>query len=206
MLTKNQRILKRSFDIVLTLFILPILILPVLILLAVATISTGKKGLFVQKRVGWRGDLFRLYKIRTLKGSVHKDVNDIKDNETRIGRWLRIHKLDELPQVINVLIGNMSWVGPRPDVPGYADKLEGEDRIILSIRPGITGPATIKYKNEDALLLTKHDPMKYNDEVIWPDKVSINKLYIKNWSLKKDVFYILASIFNLDKSIKRNNL
>ena len=87
----------------------------------------------------------------------------------------------------------MSFVGPRPDVPGYADKLKGEDRIILSVRPGITGPASIKYKNEEELLATKEDPKKYNDTVIWPDKVAINKEYVKNWSLKKDIEYILRT-------------
>ena len=106
----------------------------------------------------------------------------------------RKYKIDELPQLINVLKGDMSFVGPRPDVPGYADKLEGEDRIILSIKPGITGPATLKYKNEEEILANVDDPVKYNNQVIWPDKVKINKEYIKNWSLKKDIEYILKTI------------
>lgn len=197
MLTENQRLLKRAFDIVLVVVVLPLLLLPLLILFVLVTIITGKNGLFVQRRVGYQGAIFNLYKIRTLKGKDHKDIIDISESETRFGRWLRVNKIDELPQVFNVLIGNMSWVGPRPDIPGYADRLIGEDRIILSVRPGITGPATIKYKNEDILLLTKENPLKYNDEVIWPDKVAINKLYVQNWSLKQDVFYIIASIFNL---------
>ena len=87
-------------------------------------------------------------------------------------------------------------MGPRPDVPGYADLLEGDDRIILNVKPGITGPATIKYKNEDALLLKQKNPQQYNDEVIWPDKVKMNKEYVKNWSLQKDIIYLWASVFN----------
>ena len=85
-------------------------------------------------------------------------------------------------------------VGPRPDIPGYADQLQGDDRVILSVKPGITGPATIKYRDEDQLLLSQVDPMKYNDEVIWPDKVAINKEYVMNWSFWKDVGYLYISI------------
>ena len=114
---------------------------------------------------------------------------------TKIGRFFRKTKIDELPQLINVLKGDMSFVGPRPDVPGYADRLQGEDRIILSVKPGITGPATLKYKNEEEILAKVDNPEKYNDEVIWPDKVRINKEYIKNWSLKRDIIYILKTIF-----------
>jgi lipopolysaccharide/colanic/teichoic acid biosynthesis glycosyltransferase len=200
MLAGNQRILKRIFDIVVTLVILPIVVFPLFIILVTVTISTGKNGLFVQNRVGYRGELFRLYKIRTLRGSGHKDAIEIHQNETKFGRWLRINKLDELPQVFNVLIGNMSWVGPRPDIPGYADKLEGEDRIILSVKPGITGPATLKYKNEDKILMILDNPLEYNDTVIWPDKVAINKLYVEHWSFRKDVYYLIASLFNINKT------
>ncbi len=96
---------------------------------------------------------------------------------------------------MNVLIGDMSLVGPRPDIPGYADLLKGEDRIILEIRPGITGPATIKYRNEDALLLQQEDPNRFNDEVIWPDKVKINRKYVSNWSLAGDIRYLWQSVF-----------
>jgi lipopolysaccharide/colanic/teichoic acid biosynthesis glycosyltransferase len=94
-----------------------------------------------------------------------------------------------------VLKGDMSWVGPRPDVPGYADLLKGDDRIILQLKPGVTGPATLKYKQEDALLLKQENPLAYNDTVIWPDKVAINKAYIQEWSLQKDIKYLLQSVF-----------
>jgi lipopolysaccharide/colanic/teichoic acid biosynthesis glycosyltransferase len=126
------------------------------------------------------------------KGSTVTTANDKRI--TKSGRFFRKYKIDELPQLINVLKGDMSFVGPRPDVPGYADKLEGEDRIILSIKPGITGPASLKYKNEEEILASEKNPKEYNDKIIWPDKVKINKEYIKNWSLKKDIEYIIKTI------------
>jgi lipopolysaccharide/colanic/teichoic acid biosynthesis glycosyltransferase len=101
--------------------------------------------------------------------------------------------------LINILRGEMSFVGPRPDVPGYADKLEGEDRIILSVRPGITGPASLKYRDEEEILSRVDDPKRYNDEVIWPDKVAINKAYIREWSLGKDIGYIVQTLTGASK-------
>lgn len=195
MLTKKQQHSKRFFDITVTLLLLPFAIIPVLLLLLIATLVTKANGLFVQTRIGQFGKPFQLYKIRTLKGTKHPDIVAIKNSETPFGKWLRRSKLDELPQLFNVLKGEMSWVGPRPDVPGYADKLEGEDRAILDLKPGITGPATLKYKNEEELLLQQINPLEYNDTVLWPDKVQINKKYSKNWSLRKDVAYVLQSIF-----------
>ena len=195
MLTKNQLRIKRIFDVSISIVILPFIIIPLILLLGIASVSTGKNGLFVQKRIGRFGKPFLCYKIRSLKGSAHHDVKAMKHNETPFGSWLRRTKLDELPQVINVLVGHMSWVGPRPDVPGYADQLTGDDRVILQVRPGITGPATLKYKNEDVLLLQQTDANTYNDTVIWPDKVAINKEYIRNWSLSKDLNYMFTSVF-----------
>jgi len=195
MLSKKQRFIKRIFDLVLSLLILPFVILPIIGLMFIASISTKQSGLFIQTRIGKNGIPFSFYKIRTLKGNDHKNIIEIKQNETRFGQWLRKSKLDELPQVFNVLNGSMSLVGPRPDLPGYADNLQGEDRIILEIKPGITGPATLKYKNEDELLLQQKNPTKYNDEVIWPDKVIINKEYMNNWNLQKDIKYLWVSLF-----------
>ncbi|MBA6363257.1 sugar transferase, partial [Colwellia sp. BRX8-8] len=106
----------------------------------------------------------------------------------------RKFKVDELPQLVNVLFGTMSFVGPRPDVPGYADLLEGDDRIVLTIKPGITGPASIKYKNEEELLAHQTDPKFYNDTVIWPDKVKINKEYISKYSFYTDIKFILKTV------------
>ena len=195
MLTSRQLRIKRIFDLSLSIILLPFLVVPLLILMVMASASTQESGFFVQKRIGAGGKTFDLLKIRTLKGKRHKDIVEIKNSETSFGRWLRRTKLDELPQLFNVLRGDMSWVGPRPDIPGYADKLEGDDRIILSVMPGITGPATIKYRNEDELLMKQENPLEYNDTVIWPDKVKINKDYIKNWSLSKDIKYLFSSVF-----------
>jgi lipopolysaccharide/colanic/teichoic acid biosynthesis glycosyltransferase len=163
----------------------------------VATFETRSNGLFVQQRVGKDGKLFYVYKIKTMKNVAGIDTTITVSNDMRItksGKFFRDTKIDELPQLWNVFKGDMSFVGPRPDVAGYADQLKGEDRVILSIRPGITGPASLKYKNEEALLAKQSDPKKYNDEVIWPDKVKINKAYIKEWSLKKDIQYIIKTI------------
>lgn len=195
MLSSQQHILKRIFDLLFSILLLPVVVPIVFVLWVLASISTGNNGWFVQTRIGHQGKAFKLYKIRTLKGRNHQTIEEMKAMETNFGRWLRTTKLDELPQIFNVLKGDMSWVGPRPDIPGYADKLEGEDRIVLTVRPGITGPATLKYKKEDQLLLHQTEPKKYNDEVIWPDKVAINRAYIKNWSFQKDLRYLLRSVF-----------
>ena len=113
---------------------------------------------------------------------------------TNLGKFFRKKKIDELPQLINVLLGQMSFVGPRPDVPGFADRLKGKDKIILSVRPGITGPAQLAYKNEEEILAKQDDIIKYNNEVIWPDKVAINMKYIENYSFFKDIYYIWKTV------------
>lgn len=196
MLTQRQLIIKRVFDVAISLIVLPFVVIPLLLLIAIATVTGHKNGIFVQERIGRNGKRFKLYKIRTLRGDKHSDIVAIKNSETHFGRWLRRTKLDELPQIFNVILGDMSWVGPRPDIPGYADALEGEDRMILKVKPGITGPATLKYKNEDALLLKQEHPLYYNDTVLWPDKVKINKEYVMHWSMLKDIKYLWTSVFN----------
>jgi lipopolysaccharide/colanic/teichoic acid biosynthesis glycosyltransferase len=113
---------------------------------------------------------------------------------TRLGRFFRTTKIDELPQLINVFLGYMSFVGPRPDVPGFADSLQGEDRLILTIRPGITGPATLKFRSEEALLASASDPEQYNREVIFPEKVRLNREYIEQYSFWLDIKYILQTL------------
>lgn len=160
----------------------------------IARIETGLPGLFIQKRVGKNGNYFYMFKIRTLKGNKNHTLEELNNKTTYIGKLLRKSKLDELPQLMNVFKGDMSLVGPRPDIPGYADKLTGSDRIILSVRPGVTGPATIKYKNEEEILLNHSHPQNYNDNVIWPDKVKINKDYVESWSFLKDLKYIYQSV------------
>ena len=129
----------------------------------------------------------------TMTGGSITVEND--DRITSIGKVLRRWKLDELPTLWNVLKGDMSFVGPRPDVPGYADKLVGDDRRMLELLPGITGPATLKYSNEEKLLADVDNSKKYNDEVIFPDKVQINLEYMNNWSLWMDIKIIFKTIF-----------
>ena len=157
----------------------------------------GGPVLFRQKRVGKDGKLFTMVKFRSMSVS-HGGSSVSVAGESRItplGAKLRKYKLDELPELWNVLVGDMSFVGPRPDVPGYADKLVGEDRVILKLRPGITGPASLKYRNEEELLAGVDDPQAYNDTVIFPDKVRINKEYYYNWSFRKDIRYIFQTVF-----------
>ncbi|MEN8124652.1 MAG: sugar transferase [Bacteroidota bacterium] len=198
-LNTRQSFVKRVFDLFFSFFGLFFLVIPMLFLIVIASFSTNTFGLFFQWRIGQKGKSFKMYKIRTMRGgSDDDDFITIKNDKriTSFGKFLRLFKLDELPQLFNVLIGNMSFVGPRPDVTGYADKLKGEDRIILTVKPGITGPATIKYKHEEVLLEDQKNPKKYNDEIIWPEKVNINKQYIINWSFILDIKYIYKTIFN----------
>jgi len=197
-MTKFQKIQKRTFDIFFS--VLGILFFWWLILLAavIAYFDTGQDGFFRQIRVGKEGKQFKVLKIRSMRPvkGVNTTVTTDKDPRiSKIGRFWRKTKLDELPQLWNVLVGNMSFVGPRPDVPGFADALTGEDRIMLTIRPGITGPASLAFKDEENILANQSDPEKYNREVIWPEKVRLNKEYIKNYSLLLDVKLILKTIF-----------
>jgi len=195
MLTKRQQDIKRVFDIIVSFFGLLLFIIPIILLIIISRFQTGLPGLFIQKRVGKRGKCFYMIKIRTLIENKNHSLEELTSHMSLFGRVLRKSKLDELPQLINVLKGDMSLVGPRPDLPGYADQLEGSDRIILTVRPGITGPATIKYKKEEEILLKQTNPQQYNDTVIWPDKVKINKDYVENWSFLKDLKYIYRSVF-----------
>ena len=152
---------------------------------------------FMQRRIGKDGQPFRICKFRTMKDQAEGDSVTTADDPrvTRMGHWLRHSKVDCLTELVNVLIGQMSFVGPRPDVPGYADQLQGDDRRILQLRPGITGPASIKYRNEEELLAQQADPKTYNDTVIWPDKVRINLKYLENWSFFGDIKLIFKTIF-----------
>lgn len=157
----------------------------------------GGPVIFRQRRVGRGGRLFTMYKFRSMTvGHGGSSVSVAGESRiTPLGHVLRRYKLDELPELWNVLIGDMSLVGPRPDVPGYADRLTGEDRDVLRLRPGITGPASLKYANEEEILALVDDPQRYNDEVIFPDKVRINLQYYRSHSLAGDIKLILATIF-----------
>ena len=154
---------------------------------------------FVQRRVGRYGRLIKVHKFRSMTmkkgGEIDTGVAAAETNRiTPLGEKLRKYKLDELPELWDVFIGNMSFVGPRPDVPGYADLLVGEDREVLELRPGITGPASLKYRDEEELLASKADPIKYNDEVIYPDKVRLNRYYLHHYSFITDIKIILATV------------
>jgi len=189
---------KRAFDLLAA--ILGLLVLsPVLLLigLLIRLKMPGGPAFFTQKRVGKNGKLFIMIKFRTM--SVDHEGNSIsvggESRVTSLGRVLRKYKLDEIPGLWNILVGEMSFVGPRPDVPGYADKLTGPDRRLLRIRPGLTGPATLKYADEEDILAQQDDPVRFNDEVIFPDKVRINLNYLDHWSLWLDIKIITLTLF-----------
>jgi len=193
------KVAKRMFDVVLSIAGLGLLWWLILGAWVLATIDTGMNGLFMQRRVGRYGREFSVLKIRTMRPSslVTTTVTAGSDPRiTRLGRIFRNMKVDELPQLFNVLLGQMSFVGPRPDVPEYAGALAGEDRQILSVRPGITGPATLRYRNEEEVLAAQDDPERYNREVIWPEKVRINLGYVRNWSFRADLRYLFQTVFS----------
>ncbi|RSL31858.1 sugar transferase [Salibacterium salarium] len=192
-----ERSIKRSFDIFFSFVGLVLTSWVIILCFLVAAIETKSNGFFAQHRVGKNGFIFKVIKVKTMKQRKTENTTVTTSHDMRItksGKVFRKWKLDELPQLWNVLKGDMSFVGPRPDVPGYADQLEGEDRIILNIRPGITGPATIHYKNEEELLAAQDNPEQYNAKVIYPHKVQINKEYITNYSFIKDLYYIMKTL------------
>lgn len=189
--------LKWIFDRVMALIGLVVL-LPVFLVVGILIKIKMPDGpiLFRQKRVGKGGRIFTMVKFRSMVVS-HSGSSVSVAGESRIpplGAKLRKYKLDELPELWNVLIGDMSFVGPRPDVPGFADKLVGEEREILQLRPGITGPASLKYRNEEEILASVDDPIRYNAEVIYPDKVRINLDYLRHWSFSRDLKYIVQTL------------
>lgn len=190
-----MRRMKILFDYALALFLLLVFLLPMLLIWVLASVETKQNGLFFQQRIGRNGKPFTIYKFRTLKGNYSSSITTEKTHKiTTFGRFLVRTKLDETPQLFNILNGTMSFVGPRPDVPGYADKLEGEDRVILEVKPGITGPAQLVYRNESELLNQVENPIEYNDKVIWPNKIRINKMYVEEWSFGKDLLYIAKTL------------
>lgn len=199
-------IIKYIFDRIVS-FIGLLCLWPVLIVVAILIKikMPGGPALFTQKRVGRHGKLFTMHKFRSMTVS-HSGSSVSVAGEARItplGAILRRYKLDELPELWDVLIGNMSFVGPRPDVPGYADQLKGEDRRVLELRPGITGPASLKYRDEEELLAKVENPIDYNDTVIYPDKVRINLYYLDHYSFIKDIQMIFCTV--LGKRMKYNN-
>lgn len=192
--------IKRLFDIIFSLigivFLLPIFIVVSFLI----KIDSSGPIFFLQKRVGLNGDIFKIIKFRTMRVNHNNSLTITLENDvriTRIGKILRKYKIDEIPELINVLIGDMSFVGPRPDVPGYADLLKGNNRNILKLRPGITSKASIKYANEEQLLLDQQDPIAYNNDVIFPDKVKMNLNYYENNNIWIDIKIIFATLYTL---------
>ena len=179
-----------------------ILLSPVLLVvsLLIRIKMPGGPIIFKQERVGRHGKLFTMYKFRSMTVGHSGSSISVKGESriTLLGTKLRKYKLDELPELWNVLVGDMSFVGPRPDVPGYADKLEGGDRRMLLLKPGITGLASLKYRNEEELLAEQEDPQKYNDEVLFPDKVRINIEYLEHWSFWNDIKIIVYTVLGKD--------
>ncbi|WP_238536273.1 sugar transferase [Chryseobacterium populi] len=164
-----------------------IILLPVFVLLMILTsYDTGFPGIFIQKRIGRQAKPFNIYKFRTL----HPETRQ----KSAIGNWMRRTKLDELPQLFNIIKGDMSLIGPRPDIPGYYDRLEGEDRLILQLKPGLISDAGIKYSNEEEILKQQENPLKYNDEVLFPDKIKMNLDYYYHLSLKNDLHILIKTV------------
>ena len=213
-------LLKFLFDRVVS-FIGLLLLWPLLIVMAILIKikMPGGPAFFTQKRVGKNGKLFTCHKFRSMtvkhSGSTVSVAGDSRI--TPLGATLRHYKIDELPGLWDVMIGNMSFVGPRPDVPEYADRLEGDNRIVLKLRPGITGPATLKYRLEDEMIseyvaqkqkegdirTAQEIAEEFNDRVIYPDKVRINKYYYEHYSFIKDIQMIFCTV--LGKNMKYNN-
>lgn len=179
-----------------------IFLFPVLIIVGILICIKMPGGpiIFKQRRVGQYGRLFTMYKFQSMTVAHSGSSVSVKGESriTPLGAVLRKYKLDELPELWNVLIGDMSFVGPRPDVPGYADKLEGEDRRMLLLKPGITGPASLKYRNEEELLAKQENPQEYNDKVLFPDKVRLNIEYLDNWSFSNDIKFIIYTVLGKD--------
>lgn len=188
---------KRCFDVAASIMGLLLLAIPMCLIALLVLITDGRPVLFRQRRVGRYGQPFRIAKFRTmtnrpLPGSPVTIPGDAR--VTRLGKWLRKLKLDELPQLLNVLVGDMSLVGPRPDVPGYMDRLEGEAARLLELRPGITGLASLAFRNEEQVLAGAKDPIAYHDQVIFPEKVRLNLGYYERLSFRQDLALIVRTL------------
>ena len=187
-LSTSQKVFKRLLDVLLSLILIPTLLFPVSILIILATIDTKIFGLFFQNRVGQYGKEFTIYKIRTY---------DRNGEVSKFSKKIRKYKLDEIPQILNILLGQMSFVGPRPDVLEVMSTLSRSDQVILSIKPGLTGPASLYYFNEEAILAEQEDPIAYINQILTPKKNAINKDYIKNYHIFNDVNYIYKTTLHV---------
>lgn len=197
-MTAGQRFLKRAFDITAATFGIVITAPIMASACLIAWAETGRSGIFQQNRVGQHGKIFRVLKIRTMRdisGRLTTVTTDRDPRITTLGRVFRKLKIDELPQFFNVLRGDMSFVGPRPDVPEQMAVLTAEEKRILSVRPGITGPASLKYRYEEKILARQPDAEAYNAQVIFPDKIRINQHYIDDYRFLNDLVYIWQTVF-----------
>lgn len=175
------------FAVILIIFLMPLLI----ILFVISSLDTSSNGIFFQKRIGQYGKPFTIFKFKT--------INEEKRTCSKIGQMFRKLKLDELPQLFNILKGEMSFVGPRPDIEGYYDILSGTDRKVLELKPGLTCEASIKYRDEEILLKKQKNPLAYNDEILFPNKVKMNLDYFENMSFKNDVKILFKTLITLLK-------
>jgi Sugar transferases involved in lipopolysaccharide synthesis len=194
----RQKILKRAFDLTGAAIGLVLLSPVLLVLMLGVKLTSPGPALYRQTRVGRDGSFFSMLKLRTMHYSPEDEGSHITtagdDRITPYGKLLRRYKLDELPQVWNVLKGDMSFVGPRPDVPGYADQLRGDERRVLDIRPGITGPSSLYFRDEEELLAEVDEPVEHNDRVLYPTKTRLNLEYLDSWSFSRDLGYLLVTI------------
>lgn len=165
----------------------------IILLIFIAFFDCGGNGLFIQKRIGQRGKSFKIFKIRT----IHLQTQYV----STFGKFVRSNKLDELPQLVNILFGQMSFVGPRPDIEGYYDRLQGEARKLLELKPGLCSEAALKYYNEEKILAQQRNPLNYNDRIIFPDKVKMNLEYYYRQSLSEDFLVIRTCAITILRSI-----
>lgn len=185
--------IKRFFDIFCALVGLCLTGVLLVIFWLLASIDTQSNGIFIQERIGQFGTVFKIYKLKTMHPVTHRI--------SRLGIFLRQSKTDELPQLWNVLKGDMSIVGPRPDVAGYYDLLQGENRKILELKPGLTSLASIKYYKEEELLALQDNPLRYNDALVFPDKVRMNLEYYYHRSFWGDMKIIWRTLCRSEESI-----
>lgn len=191
----------RLFDIVISILVIIILFV-IFLFISLAIVLDSKGGVFyTQLRVGLHGKLFKIYKFRTMFPNSKRNEVFVLENKkakiTRIGYYLRKYKIDEFPQFLNVIFGQMSIVGPRPEVKSYVDLYTLDQSQVLNVKPGITDYASIKYRNESEILSLQDDPKKYYIEVILPDKLILNRLIINDLSVKTYFTVIYLTIINL---------
>ena len=201
----NEKVSKRIFDIIIVSIGIVIVTIPIFILVMLASFSTRSFGIFIQKRIGQFQKPFYIFKIRSMKINQDDNTFTASDDEriTKFGQSLRRFKLDELPQLFNVLLGSMSIVGPRPDVSAMSLLLTDEQKIIFQMKPGLISNATIKFIDEEKLLATKSNPAQFYLTKIWPKKVNLNVEYVQNWSFKNDLKIIFQFLQRLCRHIQK---